>query len=180
MLISENIERYTVWNVLTPIDIFKVQKLYECNSIDIPEIVHELYWFDKYKMSQIRIRFRLEASFNGIGEELIEKYVEKTFKTCGLKHFWPVNYPIVESKHRLYTLMCIKKKTVLETCMFSIECEDEYAVCVRPFFKKVGICVRPDNEQLNQLSRTVNDSMFIIGNTMKSAYGSIKDSIFGK
>lgn len=179
VLISDNNEIHHVRDKLTPIDIFKLQKLYKCSSIDIPEIVHENDSIEEERMEKMRQRFKLEAKFNGIGEELVEKYLQKSYTTCGVEHYWPLSYPIVESDHRLYKLMCTRKKSVKESCRFSIECNDDFAVCVRPFFKKVGLCVRPNNEKLNELSQTVNDSMFKLGNKMKSAFGQLKDKILG-
>ena len=37
-----------------------------------------------------------------------------------MDYYWPADYPLVESKHELYKLICIRKKEVNERCRFSI------------------------------------------------------------
>lgn len=179
VLISETNEIYHHREKLTPIDVYKIQRFYKCNTIPIPEIVKEQDTLEEDKMNKINGRFRLEAQFDGISDDLIEKYLEKTYDTCGVEHYWPPNYPLVEVKHRLYKLMCSRKKGVKERCRFSIECQDELAVCIRPFYIKSGFCVRPENETLNRMTQVVNDSMFKFGRKVKDTAKKMKLQIFG-
>jgi hypothetical protein len=118
-------------------------------------------------------RFETEAAFNGITPELRDKYFQKTYNSCGMKHFWPVNYPMVESNHTLYTLVCTLKKKFGEKCRFSLECADDDAVCVRPLYLNVGVCFRTENDNFNMISQKVNDKMLEAGKFVKDK---VKDS----
>jgi hypothetical protein len=110
-----------------------------------------------------------------INEEVVGKYLAKTYDVCGIDHYWPLNYPIVENNHNLYKLMCIRKKQVKESCKFSLECIDERAVCLRPFLWPTGFCVRPENDRLNTVVLTANDYMVKFGKKVKETYGKVKD-----
>lgn len=176
ILISGSNEIYHNRESLTPIDIYKIQKLYKCKTISIPELVSDA---DPARMEEIKKRFRTETNFNGISEELIERYLDHSFGICGLNRYWPVDYPMVNSTHRLYKLMCLKKKDIGQECRFSIECQDDLSVCVRPFFKKVGYCIKTDNTKINEISQTVNDSLLKYGKVVKDALSVLKKKIFG-
>jgi hypothetical protein len=178
VLISDSNEIHHVREKLTPIDVYKIQRFYKCAHIPIPEIVKENDSIEDERMGKINERFRLEARFQSISEELIQAYLDKTYDSCGIEHYWPPNYPLVDSKHRLYKLMCQRKKQVKERCRFSIECLDEIAVCVRPFFINSGFCVRPENEKLNKVTQVINDSMFKAGKSVKDAFKKVKINIF--
>jgi hypothetical protein len=101
---------------------------------------------------------------------MIDKYLNKSYTTCGTNHYWPSDYPLVESKHRLYTLICQSKKKIDQDCKLSFECIDHEAVCVRFMFKKVGTCVRIYNKEMNNVKNDINDAMFKIGKTVKDTW----------
>ncbi len=154
---------------LTPIDIFKIQSLYKCNTLTIPSIIKSADSIEEEKMEKISARLRIEARFNGVSDDLVEKYLEKTYDTCGVDHYWPPDYPLVESEHRLYKLMCLPKKTTYERCRFSIECQDEDAVCFRFLVRKKGHCVRFENDKVHRVVQKINDKSYELGFTVKSA-----------
>jgi hypothetical protein len=166
-LVSEKNQLYSSRDKMTPIDIYKLQKLYKCQALTIPEVIKERDSIEEERVEKINKRFKLETRFNGISDALAEKYLEKTYETCGIDHFWPVDYPLVESTHRFYKLMCTRKKAPFGRCRFSVECNDEEAVCVRPFFKKRGFCTKFANEKLNNFSQEANDLMFHWGTKVK-------------
>lgn len=176
ILISSSNEIYYQRESLTPIDIYKIQKLYKCKTIKIPELISSI---DPERAEEIKKRFRTEAYFNEINSELVERYLTHSFNLCGFNRYWPVDYPLVNSTHRLYKLMCQKKREIGEQCRFSIECQDDLSVCVRPFFKKVGYCIKTDNIKINEISQTLNDSLLKYGKVFKDAYISLKNKIFG-
>ncbi len=159
-LVSDKNEIHAKRDKMTPIDIYKIQKLYRCEALTIPEVIREHDSIEEDRIEKINKRFMLETRFNGISETLAEKYLEKTYETCGIDYAWPVDYPLVESNHRLYKLMCMRKKAPGGRCRFSVECDDEEAVCVRPFFKKRGFCVKFSNEKVNHFTQRANDLMF--------------------
>ena len=106
----------------------------------------------------------------GASDELMDKYLNKSYATCGSNHFWPTDYPLVESKHRLYTLICEPKKKIDQECKSSFECLDSEAACVRFMFKKVGTCVKINNKEINTVKNDINDAMFKIGKTVKDTW----------
>ena len=102
-------------------------------------------------------------------------YLKKTHEICGLNHFWPVNYPLVNSSHRLYKLMCVPKRPLKSSCKFSIECSDENAVCFRPILLPNGTCTKLTNEKLNEILVKINDSLIKVGKKIKVTYRYVKD-----
>ncbi|RNA11271.1 hypothetical protein BpHYR1_014830, partial [Brachionus plicatilis] len=46
---------------------------------------------------------------------------------------------------------------------------DDLSVCVRPFFKKIGYCLRTDNSKINEIGQTVNDSLLKYGKVIGSS-----------
>lgn len=179
ILISDSNEIYHKRDKLTPIDVFKLQRLYKCQTIDKPEIITDLNEDDTERADKLKKRFRIEAKFNGITDDLVEKYLNQTFSYCGIKSFWPLNYPLIDKNHGLYKLICIKRKPVGERCRFSIECQEDTSTCIRPFFTKVGYCVNSNNQKFNEISQTVNDSLFEYGKKVKDVLGKLKKKIFG-
>ena len=101
---------------------------------------------------------------------MMDKYLNKSYTTCGTNHYWPSDYPLVDSKHRLYTLICQPKKKIDQDCKLSIECVDHEAVCIRFMFKKVGTCVKIQNKEINTVKNDINDAMFKIGKTVKDTW----------
>ena len=157
-------------NGLSPIDIYKIQKLYKCEVLTIPEILSlDETEVDIEKIEKTKNRFKLETGFNSVNESLADLYLSKTYETCGLNHVWPVDYPLVDSKHRLYKLMCIRKKPTMGRCRYSIECDSENAFCVRPFFKRRGYCAKFSNKRVNQIGQLVNDKLFEYGKKVKDS-----------
>ncbi|CAF0843490.1 unnamed protein product [Brachionus calyciflorus] len=177
ILLSDSNEIYHKREGMTPLDIYKIQRLYKCKALEIPDFITGISQDDE-RVEREKKRFKTEANFNSISNEMIEKYLNQTFSLCGGNYFWPLNYPLVESNHRLYKLICMKKKSPGEKCRFSIECNSE-SVCIRPFFKKVGYCIKIDNEKINNLSQNVNDSMFEYGKKVLNVLGNLKKKIFG-
>jgi len=180
-LLSDQNQLYIQREKLSPIDIYKVQKLYKCSLIKAPRIV-------KYEddddteheaLEKVKERFNTEAKFSSINETLIERYLKKTYETCGINHFWPHDYPLVKTEHELYKLICVHKKSYGESCRFSLDCVDNDAICVRPFFIKAGVCFKLENEALNNFGQSVNDKMYQAGkkikDTMKESFSKIKN-----
>ena len=64
--------------------------------------------------------------------------------------------------------MCHRKKTPGDRCYFSIECNDEDAFCLRPFFKRRGYCIRISNDRLNSIAGKINDLAFQGATKVKS------------
>lgn len=85
--------------------------------------------------------------------------MDRTFTTCGLDHYWDLKYPIVDSNHKHYEFICKPKKPAKEECLFTIECQDEQATCLRPFFINTGICFRTKYARVNKISSVVNDQI---------------------
>ena len=82
-----------------------------------------------------------------------------------MNHYWPFDYPLVESQHKHYQLYCLQKKKTTEKCRFSLECVND-AVCVRFAFKTNGLCVKPGS-----VGRDINDAMFKLGKKFKDIFG---------
>jgi hypothetical protein len=176
VLISESNEIYHDRDRLTPIDVYKIQRLYKCPTIPVPKIVTEKTGSmnvnddDDEQQRKIKERFYLEGKFSGTSDELLQRYLNKSYETCGVEHFWPPSYPLVESNHPLYKLMCLPKRKTLKICRFSFECAGEKSVCVQPFFINKGFCLQPDSEPLNKASQILNDSAFKLGNKAKEIF----------
>lgn len=162
-LYSDHNEIHLLRDRLSPIDIFKIQSLYKCRTLTIPVTLKENDAIEEERIDKINKRFNLETEFNNVDSDLASRYLEKTYEMCGIDYVWPVDYPLVESKHRLYKLLCQKKKNPRGRCRYSIECNDEEAFCLRPLFKKKGYCMKFNNEKLNSISQTINDKMFEYG-----------------
>ena len=154
-------DRDTVSNI----DVFQVQSAYNCKLIPVPEYEVDEFRLLSFKRS-LSERLIKEAKFRGVSDDVIEKYLEKTFTVCGLDHYWPIDYPIVESNHLHYRFVCKTKKEPNQKCKYSIECEDD-AYCVRPFFTSTGICVRTGNEKIDLIGQAINDEMFESGKKVK-------------
>lgn len=154
-------------STMSKIDIIEVQTNYACKQIQIPTISHEYDLEDTELRSKIEKRFEIESAFLKKDKQLTQNYLNKTFETCGMNHYWPFDYPLVQSNHKHYQLYCQKKKESLEKCLFSIECgPDDSAVCVRFFFKKTGRCVKTGS-----IGRKINDQMFKQGKKIKDIFG---------
>lgn len=167
-LVNDNFKLFHSRETTSPIDIYKIQSLYHCQLMKTPLIMRNV--LDESTKDLVETRFRTEAKFRGIATNIIDKYLSKTYTTCGSNHFWPSDYPLVDSKHPLYTLICQEKKELNGECKFSFECLNHQAACVRFMFKKTGSCVQIDNDQINKVKNTINDSMFKIGKTVKDTW----------
>lgn len=182
-LISNDKKLFHSRDSLSPIDIYKIQKLYDCDVLTIPKTRPGNETLDELllKTKKINARFHLEASFHKTTTfQVREEYLKKNYLTCGLDYFWPADYPIVDSKDPLYNLICIRKKKVNEPCKFSIECKDGDAACVRVFFKKTGFCMRLFKDpKLNKINQKINDKMFEAGKWIKNKPGAWIKNIFG-
>lgn len=165
MLYFDKLDEYR--NTLSTLDKYIVQTLYKCKQISMPDVELSEDNIEQENWDKIIERFRLEAEFNCISKDIVDKYLDKSYEMCGVSHTWPLSYPLLESKHPWYKLLCLNKKPHGSRCRYSIECEDETAVCVRPFYKRRGYCTRFTNQNLNSVSNTVNDWMFKIGNVVK-------------
>lgn len=154
-------------NTLSKIDILQIQKLYECNEIVQPWIRKAMDFSELEETRKINDRFTNEAIFSGISEELVEKYLEKTTKTCGIEHYWHMEYPLVESEHKHYLYVCEKKKLANQYCRFSIECQGEDSSCIRLFFRKHGFCLKTKYAKLNAYGQKINDVIFQKGQVVK-------------
>ncbi len=147
-------------NTLSKIDILQIQKFYQCDEIEAPKIRKAIDFSDMLIMQQEADRFINEALFNGIDHDLATKYIEKSLNKCGLDHYWNMEYPLVDSKHKHYDLVCEEKKLVTNACRFSHECKGVDASCIRLFFKKNGFCFKTGNEKVNEIGQKVNDIIF--------------------
>ena len=83
---SDNQELFHNRENLSPIDIYKIQKLYNCKVITIPKIkINEGGLEDVLvKTAKINKRFKLEASLREISNDLMDKYLKKNYETCGI------------------------------------------------------------------------------------------------
>jgi hypothetical protein len=116
----------------------------------------------------------MEGTFKGISDEVLLRYMNQTYQMCGLEHYWPVNYPLVESRHPLYKLMCARKKGENEKCKFSFECSDKQATCLRPFFVPTGFCARLSSDKLNVAAQKAHDMFFKFGIKVKNTLKMMK------
>jgi hypothetical protein len=160
-----NSEDRSTTNLMSPIDIIEIQNNYGCKSIKMPDILYEHTVEDSKLRTDLEKRFKLEADFLRRDKQLMNLYLNKTFETCGMNHYWPFDYPLVESQHKHYQLYCLQKKKTTEKCRFSLECVND-AVCVRFAFKTNGLCVKPGS-----VGRDINDAMFKLGKKFKDIFG---------
>jgi hypothetical protein len=156
---------------LSPIDVHKIQTLYQCEAISVPEVRSDS--IDEVRLANITKRFMTETKINDISEALAEKYLETSLRLCGENHFWPVHYPLVEDEHPLYKLMCTPKRVASPKdewygkCRFSVECDDrEKSYCVRPFFKRRGYCSKLGGS----VGQSFNDWLFGWGQSIKDGF----------
>lgn len=177
-LVNDKNEIFFERNTMSNLDILQIQLLYKCRTMAPPDIVKTKSFADEAKIAKLRDRFKLETAFDSIDESVSDKFLQRTFRTCGLSHFWPSEYPLIDDNNELYTYVCIKKRAQGERCRFSLECEDEDAVCIRPFFKRSGNCFKTENKKLNQYTQKINDKMFKaakkIKDKVKSSFSSLK------
>lgn len=154
-------------NKLSKLDVYKIQHEYECLTRKLPYIFYEYDEDDFELKADIEKRFMTEANFLRKDKMLIRSYLNKSFETCGMDHYWPYDYPLVTSTNKYYHYYCEEKKKPSSKCLFSIECgpRDE-AVCVRFFFKKTGTCAK-----LTKVGNKVNDAFFKIGAKVKDIFG---------
>ena len=52
-------------------------------------------------------------------------------------------------------------------CLFSIECIEEDATCIRLFFKKEGVCFRTSYSDINSYGQKLNNQIFKKGKIIK-------------
>lgn len=173
-LVNDKNEIFFERNFLSNIDKIQIQRLYKCKEIEMPNIVKMKSFADEAKVQKLRDRFEIETSFESYDKNIVDKYLQRTIRTCGMNHFWPSEYPLVDQDHELYKLVCIKKRDIGERCRFSLECMNEEAVCIRIFFKRSGRCFKTDNQKINKYSQNVNDKLFKAGKKVKDK---VKDSI---
>jgi hypothetical protein len=85
-LLSDNQELFHNRENLSPIDIYKIQKLYNCKVITIPKVKINDGGLEDIlvKTAKINKRFKLEASLREISNELMDKYLKKNYETCGI------------------------------------------------------------------------------------------------
>lgn len=182
-LVNDKNEIFYERNALSRLDILQIQRFYGCKEAKRPNIVRMQPFVDEAKVSKLRNRLNIETSFENVEKSIVDKYVQRTYKTCGMSHFWPSEYPLVDSDHELYAYVCEEKKKLGQRCRFSFDCEDEEAVCVRLLFKKSGNCFRTENQKINDLSQRVSDKLFKTGkkikDKVKNSYKSVKNW-FGK
>lgn len=162
---------------LSNIDIIQVQTLYNCRKLPMPNISKQVTSEDADHRVKQSKRFQIEAKFLGVNDSLIERYLNKTYDTCGMNHFWPADYPLVESDHKHYQLNCVSKKKNFERCLFSLECSNDETVCNRPFFKKRGWCIDIGNNDLNKLNQLINDGLFEAGKIVKDKLKDINGTV---
>lgn len=130
---------------LSPIDIYKIQKLYQCKTIDMPKIVYLNESLSNKNKTVLReLRFIVEASASSINKNVIDRYLRQTYDICGENHYWPYDYPLIDSRNDIYKLICMPKKKLDDICRFSIECLDDNAVCVRYRINKLPHCYKSD------------------------------------
>jgi hypothetical protein len=164
VIVSSKIESFatadnfnTERNQMSPIDILQIQTSYSCKLLKKPDIIHEYDVEDSELRSRIEKRFHIEAAYVKKTHDLISNYLNRTFETCGMNHYWTLEYPIVQSQHKDYLFYCKEKKKSFEKCSFSIECgPQDKRVCVRPFFMKTGFC----SSLGSSLGRKINDQFF--------------------
>ena len=118
---------------LTKIDIYQVQRLYQCTTLRAPRIVR-IREEHRSRIEKADKRFMIETEIHDIDPKLALKYLNKSHKLCGLEHYWPLNYPIIDQNHRHYKYSCIPKVENKKACRFSMQCLDERAFCIRLFF----------------------------------------------
>jgi hypothetical protein len=160
---------------LSNIDIIQVQTMYNCKKIKTPAIAALATNEDMDHRLKQSNRFQIEAAFLGLDDNLIKKYLNKTYETCGMNHFWPIDYPLVESNHKHYQLNCIEKKPTYGRCFFSLECISDNAVCNRPFFKRRGWCITMGFDDLDKLNQKINDGFFEAGKIVKDNWKKINN-----
>lgn len=166
-LLSKNNQIEVERRFFSAIDIIQVQSLYNCKKMNSPKISKESSVQDtEHRLKQSK-RFEKEAAFLGLDKDLIQKYLNKTYDTCGLDHFWPADYPLVESNHKHYQYICVEKKNSNGRCLFSLECSNDEAVCNRPFFKKRGWCINTGYDDLNKINQKINDEIMEKGKVIK-------------
>jgi len=162
-----NFERST----LSKIDILQIQKFYQCEELEGPNIRKAIEFSDMLRMQKETERFMNEALFNGINEELAHNYIDKSINKCGLDHYWNLEYPLVDSKHKHYEFICEKKKVVGSGCRYSLECDGVDASCIRLFYMKGGFCFKTGNEKLNDIGQKVNDLLIRKGKLKIDTFG---------
>lgn len=166
-LLTKNNQIEIERRLLSNIDILQLQSMYNCKKLKSPKIIKEIDDEDREHREKQSKRFELEAAFLDLDANLTRRYLNKTYETCGMNHFWPADYPLVESNHKHYEYICIAKKKNNERCFFSIECADDESVCMRPFFKKRGWCVNTGYDDLNKINQKINDGIFENGKLVK-------------
>ena len=92
------------------LDILKIQTLYGCEVIEPPRITYPMDANDLSEIEEISKRFRIETEFLGMNQTLVDTYLIKSLSTCGIGHFWDLDYPLVEKEHKHYEMVCEEKK----------------------------------------------------------------------
>lgn len=87
-----------------------------------------------------------------------------------MDHYWPVNYPLVDSQHALYNLMCKPKKARYEKCKLSFECKGENSVCLRLLYMPTGFCANSSNLVFNKLLEKSHDVMMSLASKIRSLF----------
>jgi hypothetical protein len=124
-------------NQLSPIDIIQVQRKYGCNEASIQEIVAVGNKSTDYINSFV-LKFETEAANLKIPESVSYSYLVRSMVTCGVSHYWPLDYPIVEHDHELYRAICRQQKPKNEPCKFTLECQADLE-CAKILFRN-GVC----------------------------------------
>ena len=144
--------------------------MFRCDTLPIPgEGMSESV--EESRLVKIVERFKTETVLDSsINQTLVDIYLEKTHQLCGLDRVWPLEYPIVESNHKLYKFLCVQKKEKWSKCHYSIECDNEEAVC------EFGKCINPQNRILSDVMQVLHDKgrliVYKIKTAMKVLFGS--------
>lgn len=156
-------------DTLSLIDIIQIQRFYNCEQISLDnfkivnitsmQLVENLYG-----------RFREETSNLKISRDLANKYFKRTIQTCGLYHYWPLDYPIVENNHELYKTVCLKKKGKNEPCKFTEECNIEKGFVCSKVLLKNGVCRFLNSNPIRTFARILESKFNILTKTVSKKF----------
>ena len=152
---------------LSPIDIIEVQRFYNCQEdslLNIKEITKE----EMNNLDDSYAQIVNEAILLKFNLNLTNKYFKRSLKTCGLDHYWPLDYPIVPNHHELYKTVCLKKKGKNGPCKLTIECENGME-CSKILLRN-GVCRKPNTNPVKIFARIIESKIKQFGKSFKKRF----------